>query len=526
MITATRKISNAIPTPIPDIEYHGILVTDYTGNLLLKLLLKQFKDVYEIAENLDHFISLTVAYRDRLRDVLLDDDGSQEFCDILVGADGVNSPATFVNANVAVPKHLMERLIKVHGNKQDKYNSDEIYYRATIAFFYPSELDNDKTENFKVNDNDSASVIEHVKYIIQKLRPECEMIEILLELWDLDPKMTPNDPVKYPFKTYNPIQQRKVKDINPLFVNSWTTNAVQDANILSQALFNYTPENSISCIKEYENEMLKRASADVLNSRDVILKQLTKVGYFGFINRNIGADGVNSPATFVNANVAVPKHLMERLIKVHGNKQDKYNSDEIYYRATIAFFYPSELDNDKTENFKVNDNDSASVIEHVKYIIQKLRPECEMIEILLELWDLDPKMTPNDPVKYPFKTYNPIQQRKVKDINPLFVNSWTTNAVQDANILSQALFNYTPENSISCIKEYENEMLKRASADVLNSRDVILKQLTKVGYFGFINRNSILKITNLIMNNHDLLANFMKSIYLIKKKVENPLRLD
>ncbi|RIA89926.1 hypothetical protein C1645_806002 [Glomus cerebriforme] len=366
------NIPKAIPNPIPDVEYHGISVTDHTGNLLLKPPLKQFKDVYEIVENPDHFVSLTVAYRDRLRDVLLDDvpvqwdkkcigyeeteggvlvnfeDGSQEFCDILVGADGVNSPvrkqkipelqinevgATFVNANVAVPKHLMERLIKVHGNslvqktlglngdstliasrlipieqEQDKYNSDEIYYRTTIAFFYPSELDNDETENFKVNDNDPASVIKHVKHIIQKLRPECEMTDILLELWDLAPKTTPNDPVKYPFKTYNPIQRRKVKDINPLSVNSWTssrvtligdaahamspllglgtTNAVQDANILSQALLNYTPENSISCIKEYENEMLKRASADVLNSRDVTLKQLTKVGYFGFIIRN------------------------------------------------------------------------------------------------------------------------------------------------------------------------------------------------------------------------------------------------
>jgi len=63
---------------------------------------------------------MTVAYRDRLRDVLLEsvpvqwgkryigyketdegvwvnfEDGSQEFCDILVGADGVNSPGKFL----------------------------------------------------------------------------------------------------------------------------------------------------------------------------------------------------------------------------------------------------------------------------------------------------------------------------------------------------------------------------------------------------------------------------------------------
>jgi hypothetical protein len=232
------NLPKAIPNPIPDVEYHGVSVNDHEGNLLLKPPFKQFKSIYEIAEIPDRFLAMTVAYRDRLRDVLLEnvpvqwgkkfvkyeetdegvwvnfDDGSQEFCDILVDASGVNSSgknlrtsklkqnviyfivrliinfiiiflvrkqkipelqindtgATFVVANVSVPKYLMDRLIKVNGNslvqktlglngdstlialrlipieqEQDymnKNNSDELHYRTLIAYFYPSELVN------------------------------------------------------------------------------------------------------------------------------------------------------------------------------------------------------------------------------------------------------------------------------------------------------------------------------------------------------------------------------------------------
>ena len=104
-----------MPNPIPDVEFHGATITDHTGNLLLKTPTKQVKDVYEIAKN-PEYPSVIVSYRNRLRDVLLQDapvqwgkkcigyeetkegvwvlfeDGTQEFCDILVGAGGINSP--------------------------------------------------------------------------------------------------------------------------------------------------------------------------------------------------------------------------------------------------------------------------------------------------------------------------------------------------------------------------------------------------------------------------------------------------
>src|SRR5207249_5005035 len=123
------------------------------------------------------------------------------------------------------------------------------------------------------------------------------------------------------------------------------------------------------------------------------------------------------------------------------------------------------------------------------------------------------------------------QRRQMQDINPLSANTWTSsrvtllgdavhamgpilglganNAIRDADNLSQALLNYSPENYISCIKEYENEMLKRTSADVLKSRTVTVRQSTPVGYFGFIFRNNILKFVNTVINTFDFINNFI-----------------
>jgi hypothetical protein len=112
--SVASKLQKAIPDPIPE-EYHGGSIADHTGYLLLKPPVKQVKNVYEM-ENSDSF-SAIIAYRDRLRDdILLEnvpvqwgkkcigyeeteegvwvcfEDDSREFCDILVGADGINSP--------------------------------------------------------------------------------------------------------------------------------------------------------------------------------------------------------------------------------------------------------------------------------------------------------------------------------------------------------------------------------------------------------------------------------------------------
>jgi len=193
------------------------------------------------------------------------------------------------------------------------------------------------------------------------------------------------------------------------------------------------------------------------------------------------------------------------------------NSDELHYRASLVYIYPTKLDNIESEKTKVDDNDSASVIEHVKYMIRSLRPECEMTEVLLELWDLA------------HETTHPIRRRKLQEINPLSINSWTSSrvtllgdaihamsplmglgtneAIQDADVLSQALLNYSPENHNACIKEYENEMIKRASASVLKSRAITLKEILPVGYFGFVIRNSALKFINFMLKVQNFIVN-------------------
>ncbi|PKY47569.1 hypothetical protein RhiirA4_444916 [Rhizophagus irregularis] len=109
------NLPKAMPSPIPGVETHGINITDQVGNVLLAPPVKPYKDVYELAK-ISRGLSTIVTYRDRLRDVLLEgvpvqwnkkcvkyvetqegvwvffEDGSQEFCNILVGADGINSP--------------------------------------------------------------------------------------------------------------------------------------------------------------------------------------------------------------------------------------------------------------------------------------------------------------------------------------------------------------------------------------------------------------------------------------------------
>ncbi|CAG8514747.1 707_t:CDS:2 [Funneliformis caledonium] len=356
------NLPKAIPNPIPDVEFHGISISDENGSILFRPPLKQLKELFEIEKATDNIA--IISYRDRLRDVLIEgvpvrwgkkcigyeetkegiwvkfEDGSREFCDILVGADGINSPVrkqklpelqtfnygvTTVNANIPVPKRLMDRLIKVNGNSliqetlglkgdwtftlfrlipieqesddTNKNDSDELHYRLTLAYMYPKRLD--ESDNVKVDDNDPASVIEHVKEIIRKLRPESEMTDVLLGLWDLAPK-TDSEKENFPFKTYLPIQRREMRDIDPLSINTWTSNRVtllgdaahamnpifglgtnnafQDADILSQALLNGSSEDLIPCIQKYENEMRIRSSADVLKSRKAALRQSTPIG--------------------------------------------------------------------------------------------------------------------------------------------------------------------------------------------------------------------------------------------------------
>ncbi|CAG8694924.1 6299_t:CDS:1, partial [Funneliformis caledonium] len=111
-------------------------------------------------------------------------------------------------------------------NYKNKDDFNEPHYRVTISYAYPSKIDINESDGKHVDDNDPTSVIKHVKQLIRKFRPDCEMTDVLLELWDLVPKTDPNDPEKYPFKTYNPATRRKLRDVDPLSVNPWKSSRV------------------------------------------------------------------------------------------------------------------------------------------------------------------------------------------------------------------------------------------------------------------------------------------------------------
>ncbi|GBC47838.2 hypothetical protein GLOIN_2v1650118 [Rhizophagus irregularis DAOM 181602=DAOM 197198] len=182
--------------------------------------------------------------------------------------------------------------------------------------------------------------------------------------------------------------------------------------------------------------------------------------------------------------------MMIRLIPIKQEQNDEKN--EPHYRATLVYSYTSELDNVESEKVKVDDNDPSSVIEHVKRLIRTLRPDCELTNLLM-MRDIDPMS---------IKSWSSSRVVLLGDaahaMSPI-LGLGANNAIQDVDKLSQALLKYTDDN-ISFIEEYDKEMLKRTSADVLKSRNDTFKISTPLGPFGVIIRDNILKNLRIICN--------------------------
>ncbi|PKY16531.1 hypothetical protein RhiirB3_428937 [Rhizophagus irregularis] len=235
------NLPKAIPNPIPDVETHGITITDQIGSVLLTPPTKPFKDVYEIAK-ISRGLSSIITYQTEGGVWVFFEDGSQEFLrkHKLPELQIIDYGITHVSADVSVPQHLMDKANKIHGNFL-VHEKSEPHYRVTLVYSYLSELDSVDVESdkVKVDDNDPASVIEH-----------------------------------FPFKTYNPVQRRMMRDIDPMStIKSWTSsrvvllgdsahamspilglganNAIQDADKLSQALLKYTDSNISFMKKKY-----------------------------------------------------------------------------------------------------------------------------------------------------------------------------------------------------------------------------------------------------------------------------------
>ncbi|EXX53775.1 uncharacterized protein OCT59_023671 [Rhizophagus irregularis] len=219
------NLPKAIPNPIPDVETHGITITDQIGNVLLTLQLNHLKILrYVLLEG------VPVQWNKKCIKYVETQEGV--WYEKLPELQIVDYGITHISANVSVPQHLMDKANKIHenflvrktlGTKEDSTlmmtrlipikqeqndEKSEPHYRVTLVYSYPFELDNVDVESdkVKVDDNDPASVIEHVKRLIRTLRPDCELTDLLIEFWDLIPKTIPNDPIKFPFKTYNPVQ--------------------------------------------------------------------------------------------------------------------------------------------------------------------------------------------------------------------------------------------------------------------------------------------------------------------------------
>ncbi|POG64572.1 hypothetical protein GLOIN_2v1674085 [Rhizophagus irregularis DAOM 181602=DAOM 197198] len=237
------NLPKAIPNPIPGVETHGITITDQIGSVLLTPPTKPFKDTEG---------GVWVFF----------EDGSQEFCNILVGTDGINSPS---NADVSVPQHLMDKANKIHGNflvrkalgtkgdstlmltrlipiKQDE--KSEPHYRVTLVYSYLSELDSVdvnlhsfiyiESDKVKVDDNDPALVIEHVKRLIRTLRPDY-IDPMSIKSWTSSRVVLLGD---------------AAHAMSPI-LGLGANNAIQDADKPSQALLKYTDSNISFMKKKY-----------------------------------------------------------------------------------------------------------------------------------------------------------------------------------------------------------------------------------------------------------------------------------
>ncbi|CAG8609644.1 44974_t:CDS:2, partial [Gigaspora margarita] len=232
------RFPEAMPDPTPS-EYHTSLLTDHIGRRLLHKPHQKTKNVYEI-EPLKHDYAGIVSYRNVLREVLLegvdiqwgkkcvgyeesDDgvwalfaDGTREFGDLLIGADGINSPirkqkvpnlesfdpvVTSVTVDIAIPNNLSNQLM------------------GTIAYIYPTRFD--IKDNISIDDNDLESIIKHTISRIRQLRPPCELTDLLIELFSLA-QFSYLDK-KCP---YNPPRRRQFIDVDPLSVSSWKNDRI------------------------------------------------------------------------------------------------------------------------------------------------------------------------------------------------------------------------------------------------------------------------------------------------------------
>ncbi|RIA84242.1 hypothetical protein C1645_832565 [Glomus cerebriforme] len=326
---ATR-LHEVVLDPISDkLEDHSLSIYDHSGNVLFKTPGYQVKNIYEFSK-LYNIFTLIVTFRDRLRDLLLEgvdvqwgkkcigyhedeegvwaifEDGTRERGDLLVGADGIHSPIrkqkipglkinhlgiTQCCVDITPNKELLHRMLTITGNSlcqvtmgpkgdctflmfrlypidsSNENDGSSSHYRVLFAYSYPSE-NNEKNDNWTYKDD------------------ELPTSNFLIILNKID-----HDHEKYSY----PLRRRPLRDIDPGTIDQWdttrvtllgdaihamnpwvgigTNSAIEDAELLTNALANWNEYNWKENIRNYELGLRGRGSFYVNLARAECLRQ-------------------------------------------------------------------------------------------------------------------------------------------------------------------------------------------------------------------------------------------------------------
>ncbi|RGB28188.1 hypothetical protein C1646_768134 [Rhizophagus diaphanus] len=215
--------------------------------------------------------------------------------------------------------------------------------------------------------------------------------------------------------------------------------------------------------------------------------------------------------------------LMFRLFPIDSNDNNNKTS---YYRVSFAYSYPSE-NHEKNDNWTYKDDELPTskfpddenpefVFNDIKRRIKENRPKGKLTDIFLEFWDLTKSRIEND-----HENCYPLRRRPLRDIDPGSVDQWettrvtllgdaihamnpwvgigTNSAIEDAELLTNALANWSKDNWKEHIRNYELGLRGRGSFYVYLTRTSCIKQHQICdGFLSIMIRNFMFRFNSVI----------------------------
>ncbi|PKY46125.1 FAD/NAD(P)-binding domain-containing protein [Rhizophagus irregularis] len=215
--------------------------------------------------------------------------------------------------------------------------------------------------------------------------------------------------------------------------------------------------------------------------------------------------------------------LMFRLFPIDSNDN---NNETSYYRVSFAYSYPSE-NHEKNDNWTYKDDELPTskfpddenpefVFNDIKKRIKENRPKGKLTDIFLEFWDLAKSRIEND-----HEICYPLRRRPLRDIDPGSVDQWettrvtllgdaihamnpwvgigTNSAIEDAELLTNALANWSKDNWKEHIRNYELGLRGRGSFYVdLTRTSCIKKHQICDGFLNIMIRNFMFRFNYVI----------------------------